>query len=438
MICSVACRGGTTRPIDPPIAQPQCGDGVIDSNEECDGSNLADQTCRTLGFEEGQLTCGANCLFVKTLCSRRCGNGQLDANEACDGALGIPACPTYGANRCSDTCVIDTSNCLTQAFESAPELTTSNGGPAVVADLPPAGVPDLVMAVPSRNRVEVFAWNTVQGFAGASSRKLSFQRTVVACVAGDLNGDGALDVGTVNDTGTFDAYLATGGTFSFQALDGGCVGAYLVGIAKTPGRDVAIATGCGAVFPFSTFGVARFDIPDASVIAIADVNRDEIDDVLVVDPLSLTVSVFGGPSFVADAGPVLGVRPSAFAMGDLDGDLDADLAAVIGTDVKVFENTGAGLAERITFAAPHASTVAIQDFDLDGWLDLFFTAQDDAVVRRNRRNFAFSEFRQNLGAGTRLNVVTGDVDGDGDLDIAATFSTGSDATRTSVVRNRAR
>jgi len=435
-----SCRDGLTRRVDPPPPAPRCGDGTIDDGEECDGSNLADQTCLTLGFEAGQLTCAEDCRFARTLCTKRCGNGVIDPNEVCDGVLGVPACTTYGSSHCGDDCRVDTTNCITQAFEAAPELTTTNGGPAVIADLPPVGVPDLVMAVPSRNRVELFGWNTVQGFSGATSRKLSFQRTPLACLAGDFSGDGNLDVATVNDTGAFDTYVAQGGTtFALRELDGGCAGARLLGVVKAGGqRELAVAWGCDAFFTLETAGVRRFDAPDAGLVAVGDFTRDGLGDVLVIDGLGETVTIFPGPGFERDAGLSLSALPASVAVGDLDGDGDADLAAVLGSDVKLYENLGGAFAEKATFAAPRAQAVEVRDFDLDGVPDVFFTAGDDVVVRRNRGQWAFSEFKQSAGAGTRLSVATGDVDADGDLDVAVTFSTGQDTTRTAVVRNRAR
>ncbi len=419
---------------------PRCGDSVIDDGEECDGSNLAEQTCQTLGFEAGQLVCAADCTFAKTFCTKKCGNGTLDTGEACDGTIGVPICTSYGSNRCGADCQLDTSNCLTQAFEAAPELTTANGGPAVIADLSPAGVPDLVMAVPSRNRVELFAWNTVQGFSGSTSRKLSFQRTPVLCTTGDLNADGALDVATVNDDGAFDAYLSTGPTtYALRELDGGCLGAELIGVVNAGGRrDLAVAFGCGSAFTLETNGVRRVSVGDAGVLAVGDFTRDGLGDLLAVDSAGSALTVFPGPQFAPGATLFLGTLPARFAVADLDGDQDADLAAIEGANVKLYENSGTGFAEKAVFAAPRASVVQLADFDLDGLADVFFTAADDVVVRRNRSGWAFSEFKQAIGAGTRLTIATGDVDADGDLDVAITFSTGADATRTAIVRNRAR
>lgn len=48
---------------------PGCGDSVIESGEECDGSNLAGASCMSEGFTSGTLTCTASCLFNTTACT---------------------------------------------------------------------------------------------------------------------------------------------------------------------------------------------------------------------------------------------------------------------------------------------------------------------------------------------------------------------------------
>src|SRR3989344_1023797 len=40
-----------------------CGDGVIQSNELCDGTNLNGKTCPTLGYVSGSLRCTSTCTF---------------------------------------------------------------------------------------------------------------------------------------------------------------------------------------------------------------------------------------------------------------------------------------------------------------------------------------------------------------------------------------
>ena len=46
-----------------------CGNGIVDGNEQCDGSHLNGQTCISQGFAEGGiLTCKSNCLFNTSEC----------------------------------------------------------------------------------------------------------------------------------------------------------------------------------------------------------------------------------------------------------------------------------------------------------------------------------------------------------------------------------
>lgn len=45
-----------------------CGDGVIDSGEECDMGNLAGASCQSRGFTSGTLACTSTCLFNTLSC----------------------------------------------------------------------------------------------------------------------------------------------------------------------------------------------------------------------------------------------------------------------------------------------------------------------------------------------------------------------------------
>ncbi len=48
-----------------------CGNGVIDEREQCDGDNLGNETCLTLGEGDGELRCGPACLFDVSMCAPR-------------------------------------------------------------------------------------------------------------------------------------------------------------------------------------------------------------------------------------------------------------------------------------------------------------------------------------------------------------------------------
>jgi cysteine-rich repeat protein len=54
-----------------------CGDGVRVEGEACDGADLGDATCESLGYDSGELACGLDCSFDDAACvgNERCGDG---------------------------------------------------------------------------------------------------------------------------------------------------------------------------------------------------------------------------------------------------------------------------------------------------------------------------------------------------------------------------
>ncbi len=52
-----------------PLVQSVCGNGTIESGEQCDGFNLNSQSCASLGFGTGALSCSSLCQFVTSSCS---------------------------------------------------------------------------------------------------------------------------------------------------------------------------------------------------------------------------------------------------------------------------------------------------------------------------------------------------------------------------------
>jgi cysteine-rich repeat protein len=81
-----------------------CGNGNIDANEQCDGANLNGATCESQGFPGGgTLVCYANCTaFDVSSCSMStCGNGVLDTGEDCDDNN------TTDSDGCSSMCQVE-------------------------------------------------------------------------------------------------------------------------------------------------------------------------------------------------------------------------------------------------------------------------------------------------------------------------------------------
>lgn len=64
---------------------PDCGNGVIDVGEQCDGVELNGQTCANFFHAAGEVVCNTNCMFDSSDC-HTCGNGNLEGAEVCDGA----------------------------------------------------------------------------------------------------------------------------------------------------------------------------------------------------------------------------------------------------------------------------------------------------------------------------------------------------------------
>ncbi len=126
--CSAECR------IDTSTCQvsANCGNGVIEPGEQCDGPNLAGSSCSSVWpslYDSGELLCSSACLFDSSFCHPllRCGNGvrEPDQGEACDGIdYGISTCIglgfTGGSLACTPACSLDTAGCTAS-------LTCGNG-----------------------------------------------------------------------------------------------------------------------------------------------------------------------------------------------------------------------------------------------------------------------------------------------------------------------
>lgn len=98
-----------------------CGNGIIDQGEECDGDNSI-PTAITCDFlvpgSTGKVTCSKTCTFDTSSCGICNHNGVKDADEECDGEdFGSATCATlnpkktFGKLGCSQSCKIVTHYC---------------------------------------------------------------------------------------------------------------------------------------------------------------------------------------------------------------------------------------------------------------------------------------------------------------------------------------
>ena len=116
----------------------KCGDGIIDSGEDCDGDALNDHSCAAdVAGSSGNLKCTDTCKFDYSDCHvPTCGNGRIDEGETCDTAIPLTlSCSdvTRGATgqlSCNNLCQIDVSACeipkLSERCDISGDL--NNGG----------------------------------------------------------------------------------------------------------------------------------------------------------------------------------------------------------------------------------------------------------------------------------------------------------------------
>jgi len=103
---------------------PVCGDGIVQDGELCDGRDLRGADCASIGLSGGTLACTASCGFDTSGCSQEarvpvCGDGSAEGSEVCDGLdLRGQSCQgllgqASGTLRCTIQCVYNASDCTT-------------------------------------------------------------------------------------------------------------------------------------------------------------------------------------------------------------------------------------------------------------------------------------------------------------------------------------
>lgn len=68
LVLAGACADHKARAPAGGQGQGTCGNGAVDAGEQCDGANLAGQTCTSLGLPGNALACAVNCTFNTSAC----------------------------------------------------------------------------------------------------------------------------------------------------------------------------------------------------------------------------------------------------------------------------------------------------------------------------------------------------------------------------------
>ncbi|MCA9304770.1 MAG: VCBS repeat-containing protein [Phycisphaerales bacterium] len=234
---------------------------------------------------------------------------------------------------------------------------------------------------------------------------------------GDLDGDGDLDLVVVNSNGIVD--------FPFPCYDESIEGFI----------SVLINNGDGTFAPY-----VRYEAGDqTSLVALGDLDGDgDLDAVTPNYRENIGVLLNNGDgTFSSPVAYVAGAANSEFkdiALGDLDQDGDLDL--VTGertTGVGVLFNNGDATFGAATSYATNSGThsISIADLDSDGDLDIAKGGGLQISLMFNNGDGTFEpEILYETGTGGSASL--GDIDGDGDLDVASAHQSAGD---TSVMLN---
>lgn len=121
-ITATATAGSQTATCTASVTVTNCGNGVVDAGEQCDGSNLNGKTCVDFATEGGTLTCRPTCTFNTTQCITcpdvsgyflRAGDFQVSCSDAArckiskvearGGEYEFSNDPSCGTRTCSST-----------------------------------------------------------------------------------------------------------------------------------------------------------------------------------------------------------------------------------------------------------------------------------------------------------------------------------------------
>jgi len=312
-----------------------------------------------------------------------------------------------------------------------------------MADFTSDGSVDIATTVDDPDRVVLLVNDGGGSFAMGPSTFLPNSSSPQDLEAGDLDGDGDLDIavavrdpqGSViillnNGAGTF----TNSGSFAvgerprgMDIADHDGDGDLDIAVANRDSNNASVLTNNGGA-SFTVQTLAAGDEPRAA--AFGDFDMDGDMDLAVSNHDSRTVSVYTNNAglFAISATLSTGaqLRPEGIVAVDLDGDGDADIAAGAeggGLNVAlVFQSTKGGFSNFTTFPTGGMDTsgIAAADLDGDGLMDLI-TANESSNNISMLENLGGATFGAAVTAAAGANpeeIATGDIDGDGDVDLA--------------------
>jgi hypothetical protein len=264
---------------------------------------------------------------------------------------------------------------------------------------------------------------------------MSNERRFVAVVAGDIDGDGDIDLITAVDSSAeiIQRRINDGtGKFTVERLGKDYNQLLSIALGDIDGDgdlDVIVGTVGRPIKLYLNDGLANFSDIGIAIsaenfyaknIALIDIDADGDLDLVVNDSTSPGLFINNGRGHFADSRD-LGIKANlgiSFGFADVDGDSDVDLIASKGD---VYLNDGKGnftLKPGNEIEERDLGQMILVDVDGDGDIDIVSSGQYGYALYLNAGNglFALSPELSKVPI-NEGNISAGDVDGDGDLDL---------------------
>ena len=269
--------------------------------------------------------------------------------------------------------------------------------------------------------------------------------TITDVAMGDFDGDGLLDLVSSHwDDFTFGSgellwYRNNGNnTFSKQSIgsiNGFDYGIEVIDMDGDGDMDIICAFTFGSTIKwYDNNGSGSFtqrdvfDIGQPSAVKAGDIDQDGDVDIVVTDRFFNGVSWLennGSENFSEHVVSNNLSSPRSVFLADLDNDGDLDISSASFNDNKVswFENNGDLTQEwdevSISNIALGAEEIVVGDIDGDGFMDLLSASSSDDRIAwyENEGNGTFTEFEIDISLNGTNSLDRADIDGDGDLDV---------------------
>jgi len=113
-------------------SEAECGNNIIEEDEDCEGSDLDGQTCQTLNYDSGNLLCDADCKYDRTNCASTvsdedCSWSCFAPSECSSSGQQTKIC-TFTGEEYSDSClslIDEEGSCSSSYSETKATLTCS-------------------------------------------------------------------------------------------------------------------------------------------------------------------------------------------------------------------------------------------------------------------------------------------------------------------------